>query len=141
MEKSSMPNDDPRIKRVLKCYLKGGEFPEASLELTGIGLAELSSMCRCSADNFKSPRELDGYGLVYFSNRLGRSLDASKYDYIVHSYVKREFCSPDRVPPKELDLPCEDGPPAKIPLEKGFHWVSSRPNDGLESFVGAEDEI
>jgi hypothetical protein len=140
-EKIALQTDDPRIKRVLKRYLKGEEFSEASLELTGISFKELQSMCRCSADDFKTPRELDGYGLVNFTNRMGMSFDASKYDYFVHSYARREFCSPDRVPPKELYLPCEDGPPAKIPLAKGLHWVSTRPKDGKENYVGVEDEI
>jgi hypothetical protein len=140
-EKIATPTDDPRIKRVLKRYLKSEEYSDATLELTGIGLDELQSMCRCSADDFKAPRELDGYGLVNFTNRLGMSFDASTYDYIVHSYARREFCTPDRVPPKELKIPCEDGPPAKIPLAKGLHWVSTRPKDGRENYVGVEDEI
>jgi hypothetical protein len=134
------PTDDPRIKRVLKRYLKREEFSDAALELTGIAIEELQSMCRCSADDFKTPRELDGYGLVNFTNRLGMSFDASKYDYFVHSYTRREFCSSDRVPPDGLYLPCEDGPPAKIPLAKGLRWVSSRPKDGKENYVGVEDE-
>jgi hypothetical protein len=140
MEKSSMSTDDPRIKRVLKRYLKDDEFSESSLELTGISLEELKSMCSCSADGFKAPRELDGYSLVNFTNRMGMSFDASKYDYFVHSYARREFCSPDRVPPKELGLPCEDGPPTKIPLQEGMRWVSTRPEDGKENYVGIENE-
>jgi hypothetical protein len=139
--KIAIPTDDSRIKSVLKRYLKGEEFSEASLELIGISLEELLSMCRCSADELKAPRELDGYGLVNFTNRMGMSFDVSKYDYFIHSYIRREFCSSDRVPPKELHLPCEDGPPAKIPLAKGLHWVSTRPKDGKENYVGVEDEI
>jgi hypothetical protein len=135
-----MTADDPRIKRVLKRYLMSDEFSDASLELTGISLEELQSMCHCSADDFKSPIKLDGRGLVLFTNRLGMSFDASKYDYFVHSYVRREFCSSDRVPPKALQLPCEDGPPTKIPLQKGIRWVSTRPKDGKENYVGVEDE-
>src|ERR1039457_6982985 len=100
--KIAMPTNDPRIKRVLKRYFKGKEFSESSLELTGITLEELKSICLCSGGDFKTPRELDGYGLVNFTNRMGISFDASKYDYIVHSYARREFCSPDRVPPKDL---------------------------------------
>jgi hypothetical protein len=135
-----MPTDDPRIKRVLKRYLKGAEYFDASLELTGISLEELQSMCRCSADDFKAPRELDGYGLISFTNRMGMAFDASQYDYFVHSYVRREFCSPDRVPAAELNVPCEDGPPAKIPLPKGTHWVSVRPKDGQENYIAVESE-
>ena len=133
--------DDPRINRVLKRYLKDAEYSESSLELIGIRLEELETMCRCSAEAFKASRELDGYGLVNFTNRMGMSFDASKYDYFVHSYARREFCSPDRVPPKELHLPCEVGPPSKIPLAKGLHWVSTRPKDGKENDVGVEVEI
>jgi hypothetical protein len=141
MDKSSMSTDDPRIKRVLKRYLKDDDYSDASLELTGIGFEELQSMCRCSADDLKAPRELHGYSLINFTNRMGMSFDASQYDYFFHSYARREFCSPDRVPPKEFNLPCEDGPPAKIPLAKGLHWVSTRPKAGKENYVGVEDEI
>ena len=136
-----MPTEDARIKRVLKRYLKGEEHSDAWLELTGIDFEELQSMCRCSAGDFNAPRELDGCNLVNFTNLLGMSFDAIKYDYFVHSYVRREFCSADRVPPKELHLPCEDGPPAKMPLAKGLHWVSTRPKDGKENYVGVQDEI
>jgi hypothetical protein len=124
----------------LKRYLKNDEFSDASLELAGISLEELQSTCCCSADDFKSPGKLDGHGLVYFTNRLGMSFDASEYDYFVHSYVRREFCSRDRVPPKELHLPREDGPPAKLPRQKGMHWGSTRPKDGKENDVGVEDD-
>jgi hypothetical protein len=136
-----MPSDDPRIKRVLKRYLKGEELSDSSMELTGIRLEELQTMCRCSAGDFNSPRELDGYGLVNFTNRMGISFDWSKYDYFIHSYAKREFCSSERVPPEGINLPCEDGPLAKIPLAKGLRWVSSRPVDGKENYVGIENEI
>jgi hypothetical protein len=134
--------EDPRIKRVLKRYLKNNEFVDASLELTGISLEELQSMCNCSADGFKKPRELDGLVLVHFTNRMGMCFDASKYDYFVHFYARREFCLPDRGVPNGLNFPCEDGPPAKIPLQKGLHWVSARPDkDGLETWVGVEDDL
>lgn len=136
-----MPSDDPRIMRMLKRYLKGEDFSESSMELSGISFEELQTMCRCSASDFNAPRELDGYGLVNFSNLMGVNFDWSKYDYFIHSYARREFCSADRVPPKGLNLPCEDGPPAKIPLEKGLHWVSTRPKEGKENYVGIEDEI
>jgi hypothetical protein len=133
--------DDPRIKRVLKRYLKNNEFSDASMELTGISLEELQSMCSCSPVDFKGPRELDGLALVHFTNRMGVSFDASTYDYFVHSYTRREFCSPERIPPQDVSLPCEDGPPTKIPLQKGMRWVSSRPNKkGLETWVGVEDD-
>lgn len=132
--------DDPRIKRVLKRYLKNEEFSDATLELTGIGLQELQSLCRCSAEHFNAPIELDGYGLVNFTNRLSMSFDASAYDYFIHSYVRREFCSSDRIPPKDLSVPCEDGPPANIPLEKGLRWVSARPKDGEEHYLGIVTE-
>jgi hypothetical protein len=135
-----MSADDPRIKRVLKRYFKDNEFSDASLDLTGISLEELQSMCSCSADDFKKPRELDGLALVYFTNRLGMSFDASKYDYFVHSYTRREFCLPDRGVPKDIGLPCEDGPPTKIPLQQGLSWASTRPDEnGLESWVGVEN--
>ena len=136
----SIPTDDPRIKRVLKRYFKNEEFSDASMDLNGITFEELQSMCSCSADGFGKPRELDGLSLVYFTNRMGISFDASKYDYFVHSYIKREFCSSDRCKPKDAYYPCEDGPPVKIPLPEGQHWVSARPDkDGFEQWVGVEN--
>jgi hypothetical protein len=137
-----MPADDPRIKRVLKRYLKNDEFSDASVDLTEISFEELQSLCSCSADGFNKPRELDGLALVYFTNRMGISFDASKYDYFVHSYSKREFCLPDRGVPTGLFFPCEDGPHAKIPLPEGTHWVSARPDkDGLEHWVAVNDTM
>jgi hypothetical protein len=135
-----MSTDDPRIKRVLKRYPKGREFSDSFVELAGISLEELQLMCRCLVDDFKIPRELDGQSLGCFAGRLGLDFDEGKYDYFVHSYVRREFCLPDRVPPKELRLPCEDGPPMKIPVPEGKHWVSARPKNGRENYVGIADE-
>ena len=140
-EKPGIPSDDPRIKRVLKRYLKNDEFSDASMDLTGISFEELQSMCSCSADGFNKPRELDGLALVHFTNRMGISFDASKYDYFVHFYARREFCSPDRGP-KGIGFPCEDGPHAKISLPEGTHWVSARPDkEGLEQWIGVEDNV
>jgi hypothetical protein len=133
-------SDDPRIKRVLKRYLRNEEFSDATMDLSAIPFVELQKMCHCSADKFQAPLELDGLSLVNFTNSMGVSFDAGKYDYFVHSYARREFCSSDRVPPQELHLPCEDGPPTKIPLAKGLRWVSARPKDGLENFLGVENE-
>jgi hypothetical protein len=111
------------------------------MELTGISLEELQSMCSCAADGFNKPRELDGLALVHFTNRMGMDFDASKYDYFVHFYARREFCSPDRIPPDNINLPCEDGPPAKIPLAEGSSSVSARPDkDGRETWIGVEDK-
>jgi hypothetical protein len=135
-----MPEDDQRIKRVLKRYLKDGKFSDATMDLTGFAFEELQRLCHCTANDFKTPRELDGYSLVNFTNRMGMSFDAGTYDYFIHSYARREFCTPDRVPPKGVDLPCEDGPPAKIPLAEGLRWVSARPKNGKENYVGVEEE-
>jgi hypothetical protein len=136
---AATPTDDPRIKRVLKRYLKNEEFSDGMMDLTGIPFEELQTMCHCSAENFRTPLELDGYSLVNFTNRMGISFDAGTYDYFVHSYARREFCSSDRTLPEGLDLPCEDGPPAKIPLDKGLRWASTRPKDGNENYVGVEE--
>ena len=106
-----MLSDDPRIKRVLKRYLTGEDFSDATMELSGISLEEIAAMCRCSSNDFNAPRELDAYSLVNFENRMSMSFDSSKYDYFIHSYARREFCSADCVPPKDLNVPCEDGPP------------------------------
>ena len=122
-----MPVDDHRIRTVLKRYLKGGEHPDASLELIGISIEEPNSMCECFDDGFKAPRELIESNLVNFTDRAGRDLDTAQYDHFVHSYAQRDFCSPDRVLAEELDLPCEDGPPANIPLSREMRWVSTRP--------------
>jgi hypothetical protein len=136
------PTGDPRIKRVLKRYFKNDDFSDASLDLTGISFEELQSMCSCSADGFNKPRELDGLALVHFTNRLGMSFDASQYDYFVHSYARREFCTPGRSIPKDIKFPCEDGPHIKIPLPEGTHWVSARPDkEGLEQWIAVENNV
>jgi hypothetical protein len=136
-----MSADEPRIKRILKRYLKGDEFSDASLELTGITLEELQAACRCSPDELlESPRELDGYAIVCLASRMQMSFDASVYDYFIHAYAKREFCSEEQVPEDGLSVPCEDGPPTRIPLEEGLRWVSTRPKEGKENYVGVEND-
>lgn len=136
-----MNTDDPRIKRVLKRYLKGERFLDASLELTGIHLTELEAAFRCSSgDDLTAPRELDEFAVNWLSMRMQMNFEIEVYDYFLHSYVRREFCSEERIPPKGLKLPCEDGPPKRIPLEKGLKWVSVRTkNSGEETYVAIEE--
>ena len=137
-----MSTDDPRIKRVLKRYLKGEEFSDACLALTGVSFDELQTFCRCDADKFTRPPALDGYAMVCLNERLGFNyvanmrLDASVYDYFIHSYLKREFANSRN----GIRLPNEDGPPEKIPRPEGTRWVSVRPKDGKETYVVVEDE-
>ena len=133
--------DDPRVKRVLKRYLKGEQFSDASLELTGITLKELQTVFRCeSDDDLIAPRELDEFALNWLTNRMQLAFDGKIYDFFLHSYARREFCSDERVPQEDLRFCCEDGPPKRIPLAKGLRWVSVRPENGQESYVGVEDQ-
>ncbi|MDD5139276.1 MAG: hypothetical protein PHY43_03325 [Verrucomicrobiales bacterium] len=137
-----MSTDDPRIKRVLKRYLKNAQFSEASLELAGISLRELQAALRCASDdNLSSPRELDEFAMAWFTNRMQMAFEAKAYDYFVHSYIRREFCSSERVPPDDLRFSCEDGPPKRIPMPEGYDsWVSARPENGQENYIAVEDE-
>ena len=136
-----MPTDDPRVKRVLKRYLKTNQFSDASLELTGISLEELQTALRSSPnDNLVAPQELDEPSLAWLTKRMQMVFDAQTYDFFLHSYARREFCSDERVPEEDLRFSCEDGPPKRIPLEKGLKWVSVRPENGKESYIGIEDD-
>jgi hypothetical protein len=132
-----MATEDPRIKRVLKRYLKGEEYSSDSMDVTGIGLENLQSACRCDSDGFRLPKELDGYALVCLTGWMGINFDASEYDYFIHSYVKRECVSPEKPFLDGIDLPSEYGPPTKIPRPEGTRWVSVRPDpdDGTERWV------
>ena len=134
-----MPADDPRAKRVLKRYPKNEQFSDAHLDLTGISLEALGTACRCAPDKFWLPRELDDYAISCLAHWLKLEFDAGAYDYFIHSYARREACSAERVPPKDLPLPCEDGPPTRIPCDQGLRWVSARPEDGEEHYVGMPD--
>lgn len=140
-----MAYDDPRIKRVLKRYEKDAQFSNAHIDLEGIGLEALNAAFRFSPeDEFKSPRKLDEYVTTCLEQWMGIELDAVIYDYFIHPYARREFCLAEQVPEEGLNIPCEDGPPTRIPLEEGLRWVSTRPEeDGenyKENYVGVEDD-
>lgn len=133
-------SDDPRIKRVLKRYRKGEDYFDASIDLSGLDLAELQLACRCQQDDsLIAPRELDSHALSYLSARMGLEFDGQQYDYFLHAYVRREFlrayCDDPSVKSKASP---EDGPPSKIPLPKGRRWISVRPKDGQEQYVAVE---
>ena len=135
-----MPADDLRIKRILKRYQKNEQFSDAHMDLDGLGLETLQAACRRAPDDLmRTPCELDEYAAGCLSEWLKLDFDLSSYDYFVHPYARREFCSDERVPPEELNIPCEDGPPTRIPIAEGLRWASARPKDGKEHYVGAED--
>ena len=141
-----MANDDPRVKRVLKRYEKDAQFSDAHIDLEGISLEALNAAFRFSPeDEFESPRKLDEYAIASIEQWMGLGFDGGIYDFYVHPYARREFCSEERVPQDGLNMPCEDGPPIRIPLEEGLRWVSTRPvEDGenfyKENYVGVEDD-
>lgn len=140
-----MASDDPRIKRVLKRYEKDAQFRDAHIDLEAVSLEALNvAFGFPPEDEFKSPRKLDEYAIACFEQWMGIELDAGIYDYFIHPYARREFCSAEHVPEEGLNLPCENGPPTRIPLAEGLRWVSTRPEeDGenyKENYVGVEDD-
>lgn len=143
-----MATDDARVKRVLKRYEKNAQFSDAHIDLEGISLESLNAAFRLPPeDEFQSPRKLDEYALSCFEQWMGISFDSGIYDFFVHPYARREFCSAERVPPRELNMPCEDGPPTRIPIARGHRWVSTRPKDPedgegnyRENYADIEDE-
>jgi hypothetical protein len=136
---TAMP-DDPRIKRVLKRYRKGEQFPDASVELTNLGVDELLQACRCDeANSLNLPKELDDYAIVYLSRRMGIEFDSACFDFYLHSYVRSEFVSTYFADPSITSRPApEDGPPPGVPLPEGMRWFAVRPKDGKEHYEAFE---
>jgi hypothetical protein len=135
--------DDPRIKRVLKRYRKGEQFPDASLELTDLGVDELLQACRCDQANaLNLPKELDDYAMSYLTRRLGIEFDSAAFDFYLHEYVRSEFRSTYFSDPSITSKPApEDGPPPGIPLPAGMRWFAVRPKDGKEHYEAHEVEV
>jgi len=132
--------DDPRIKRVLKRYRKGEDLPDAAIDITAMGAAQL--LWAFSADNpdfLTAPKELNYHTLSKLSTIMAMEFDREQFDYYVHSYVRREFLEDFFSDPSITFKPApENGPPSKIPLAKGLHWVSVRPRDGEETWDAYE---
>jgi hypothetical protein len=130
------PQNDPRIKRVLKRYPKTDQFSDASMDVSAFGDTALLEACRCQrTDDLSAPRELDDHALAYFAQSMGADFDSGKFDYFLHSYVRSEFLDSYYNDPSVTSFPAsEDGPPSKIPCPKGAEWCAVRPKDGKEHF-------
>ena len=128
--------DDPRIKRVLKRYQKGGTLSDGIMDVTSLGVAELLQACRLpEVRSLDAPKELDDQALACLARRMGIEFDRSQFDYFLHSYVREEFCPSYYEDTSVTSKPApESGPPSKIPIPKGMRWVSVRPKDGREDY-------
>jgi hypothetical protein len=132
--------DDPRIKRILKRYPKSDKFSDVFMDVTSLGVAELLQVCRCGeARCLDAPKELDDQALSYLARLMSIEFDRGQFDYFLHSYVRSEFFPSYYDDPSVTSKPPpEFGPPPKIPLPKGMHWVSVRPKDGQEHYEAYE---
>jgi hypothetical protein len=134
--------DDPRFKRVLKRYPKGEDRFDASMDVTGLGLPLLQEALSCRADDaLMNPRQLDDRAISFLAARLGLEFDGGAYDFFLHVYVRKDcddayYKDPS---PRTHTAPPEDGPPVKL-LPKGMRWISVRPKDGKEQYVGVPAE-
>lgn len=127
---------DPRIKRLLKRYRKDSNLVDATIDVSHIRLDELLRACSCNSDkDLVRPKELDDRALSFFSRALADTFDRGQFDFFLHSYVRTEFVASYYEDPTVTSKPApESGPPAKIPLPEGTHWVSVRPQDGQEHY-------
>lgn len=129
--------DDPRLKRVLKRYPKAGEWADASMDVSAVGLTALQQAVGAPPDDLlMSPRELDERAQAWLAANLGMPFE-DNFDYYLHVYVRREcdeeyFRDPGA---RTATAPPEDGPPAKL-LATGMRWASTRPKNGKENYVG-----
>ena len=131
--------DDPRIKRVLKRYLKGDPFFDSSLDVSKYGDAALMEAFRCQdVNHFSSPRELDDHALGHFSRRMGMEFDHNQFDYFLHSYVRSEFFETYSADSTVINKPSPEAGPPKNLLPKGMRWFSVRPKNGQEHFEAYE---
>lgn len=130
-----MPND-PRLKFLLKRYRKGDNLADASMDVSNVELKYLLEGCGCGdAEALARPKELGEHSLAYFATLLGTNFDRAKFDYFLHSYVRREFVSSYYKDASATFKPApESGPPSKIPIPEGTQWISVRPKDGQENY-------
>ncbi len=133
--------DDPRLKRVLKRYRKLDDHADASMDVTALGIVQLRTLVGCAEDDpLIAPRALDALAAARFGAVLGVALDVHEFDFFLHCYVRTEcvtdYYSDSTVRP--LASP-ENGPPTKIPLPKGMRWLSVRPRDGKEHYIGVPE--
>jgi hypothetical protein len=85
--------------------------------------------------------ELDDHALAHFAQRMGIEFDRSQFDYFLHSYVRSEHLESYYNDPTVTSFPApENGPPSKIPLEKGLRWFAVRPKEGKEQFKAFRHE-
>lgn len=129
-------DDDPRIKRVLKRYRKGDDAVDAALEVSGVDLDELLAACggRQLRDLLR-PRHLTPSALAFFARRFQAPMDDRRYDYYLHSYLRREYADSWIASTEAGPAPApEDGPPASIPRPAGTRWLPVRPRDGEERY-------
>ena len=110
------------------------------MDVTSLGVDELLQACHCAeVSSLDAPMELDDQALAHLARRMGIDFDRSQFDYFLHSYVRAEFCPAYYNDPLVTSKPApENGPPQKIPLPKGMHWVSVRPKDGQEHYEAHE---
>jgi hypothetical protein len=130
--------DDPRLKRVLKRYRKNEEQSESYLDVTALGLATLQVVADVArSDAMISPKQLDGASLTRLSAKMGIPFDTVTFDYFLHTYVRQEFVGEYyRTKGSHLKASPEGGPPETIPIQEGYSWVSVRPENDREHYVG-----
>jgi hypothetical protein len=133
--------DDPRLKRVLKRYRKLDEHPDASIDVTALGIVQLRTLVGCAeGDPLIAPRALDSEAAARFGAILGVPLELEDFDFFLHCYVRTECVTDYYADPTARPLASpENGPPAKIPLPKGMRWLAVRPRDGKEHYIGVPE--
>ena len=133
-------SNDFRIKRLLKRYPKEAILSDASIDVSNMEVKELLLVCGCQNEReLSSPVRLDDQAIAAFAGRLGMEFDSGRFDYFLHSYIRTEFVQSYFNDPTVTFKPApESGPPANIPLTKGFQWVAVRPKDGREHWEAYE---
>jgi hypothetical protein len=133
--------DDRRLKRILKRYRKMEDHPDASMDVTALGIARLRTLLGCAeGDPLIAPSPLDAGAAARFGAVLGVVLDADEFDFFLHCYVRAECVTEYYADPAARPLASpENGPPTKIPLPKGMRWLAVRPRDGKEHYVGVPE--
>ena len=133
-------NDDLRIKRVVKRYRKGSDFPDASFELVGFTLAELQDGFGYSqTDPIYSPRELGEEQIDFLRARLGYEFDMITFDFFLHPYVRAEYVK-DFFADTSRDYRGSPAPEGGLPqtIAPDKVWFSVRPRDGREQFIARD---
>jgi hypothetical protein len=137
---ATAPSEDPRLKRVLKRYRKANDFPDASMDVTTLGMERLRWIAGSAAhDPLIGPVELDEAGAGRLSKMLGIPVESNDFDYILHTYIRTEcvaeYYADETARPRASP---ENGPPMRPP--PGMRWQEARPRDGKEHYVGVPAE-